>query len=372
MSDYVDTSNIITLGRHVMRKRVKLEDIAKVVGISKMAVSLALRDHPSISEKTTKKVKKVAEELGYVPNRLAQSLVKGKSNTLAMMRSGPLQDEYQNQILRGAIPYAMSRGYTIFVGPMAQPQLESMYIEKYKNMMVDGFLGFHSITDNRINSENYQQLKDEGIPFVLYTKYFPDMETDYVVCNDFLGGYMMTKHLIELGHKEIGFVYGDLLFHSSEVQERIRGFQYAMEEHGIPYNSDSYIPFHLHFHTKTTEDILTVNETFTKQLTSEKRPTALFVCNDIAASSVYIALKKLGLSIPEDISIGGYEGVYLGSIIDPPLTTIATPIEEIGEQACKILIDKLEGIIPSSTFVKVKLDPKLQVRNSTAPPKLIT
>src|SRR5690606_15520687 len=192
--------------RHVMRKRVKLEDIAKVVGISKMAVSLALRDHPSISEKTTKNVKKVAEKLGYVPNRLAQSLVKVKSNTLAMLMSGTLHDDYQNQILRGAIPYAMSRGYTIFVGPMAQPQLESMYIEKYKNMMVDGFLGFHSITDNRINSENYQKLKDEGIPFVLYTKYFPDMETDYVVCNDFLGGYMMTKHLIELGHKEIGFV----------------------------------------------------------------------------------------------------------------------------------------------------------------------
>lgn len=348
-----------------MKKRVNLEDIAKVVGISKMAVSLAMRGDRSISAETTSKVKAVAREMGYVPNRMAQSLVKGKSNTIALLISGPFHDDYQNQIIRGAIPYAMKRGYTIFVGPMARSGLESSYIEKYKHMMVDGFLAFPSK-----NSINYAKLKEEGVPFVLYTKYFADLTCDYVVCNDFKGGYMMTRHLLDLGHTRIGFVFDDKLKQSSEVLERIRGFRQALNESGIAAGDEALIPFRLHYHAElmSYEHILQDNTEFADRMKSENRPTALFVCNDITASSVYIALKKIGLSIPGDVSLGGYEGVYLGSIIDPSLTTVASPIQEMGEKACQVLIDKIEGVIPESETVQVQIDPKLLIRNSTGRP----
>jgi LacI family transcriptional regulator len=351
-----------------MKKRVKLEDIANVVGVTKMAVSLAMRGDRSISEETTKKIQTVARELGYIPNRIAQNLVKGKSNTIALLISAPLHDDYQNQILNGAIPYAMKRGYTISVGPMARPGLEESYIEKYKNMMVDGFLAFHSL-----DNTNYKKLKEDGIPFVLYTKYFEDLSSDYVVCDDEKGGYLMTKHLIELGHRRVGFVYDSLLNHSSEVLNRIKGYRTAMDVHGLSYHDIPLIPFHLHYHANnmSSEDILRRNPQFEERMNAPDRPSALFVCNDITASSVYIALKKMGLKIPQDISVGGYEGVYLGSIMDPPLTTMATSIKKIGEQACQTLIDKIEGIIPDSTLVQISIDPKLLVRGSASPPSLI-
>jgi LacI family transcriptional regulator len=324
-----------------------------------------MREDRSISEETTRRVHNVAKELGYIPNRMAQSLVKGKSNTIALLISAPLHDDYQNQILRGAIPYAMQRGYTIFVGPVERPKLEETYIDKYKNMMVDGFLSFPPL-----ESTNYRKMKEEGTPFVLYTKYFHDLDCDHVVCNDRKGGNMMTKHLLELGHKRIGFVYDSILEQSSEVLERIDGFRGALSEYGIEFDRSHLIPFNLHYHVDNMsyENILKDNPEFAERMTREDRPTALFVCNDITASSVYIALKKIGLRIPDDVSVGGYEGVYLGSIMDPPLTTIASPIQEMGEKACKTLIDKIEGIMPESPSVQIKIDPKLLVRGSTSGP----
>jgi LacI family transcriptional regulator len=346
-----------------MKKRVKLEDIAKVVGVSKMAVSLALRGDRSIGLVTAEKIRTIAKEMGYIPNRMAQNLIKGKSNTLALLISAPLHDDYQNQFIRGAVTYAMKRGYTIFVAPMIDHELESSYIEKYKNMMVDGFLTFHSS-----NSANYLNLKQEGIPFVLYTKYFHDLDCDYVVCDDSKGDYMITSHLIGLGHTRIGFVYDIRLKNSSEILDRIRGFRQALADSGIPYTDNALIPFELHYHSEfmNVEHILQNNSEFTDRMKSDARPTALFVCNDISASSVYIAIKQLGLRIPEDVSIGGYEGVYLGSIMDPDLTTIATPIVEMGTKACQLLIDKIEGKISPSDTVHIKLEPQLINRNSTS------
>lgn len=346
-----------------MRKRVKLDDIAKIVGVSKMAVSLALRGDPSIGRATAKKIRNIAEEMGYIPNRMAQNLSKGKSNMIALLISGALHDDYQNQFIRGAVSYAMKRGYTISVAPMSENELESSYIEKYKNMMVDGFLTFHSS-----NSAIYQKLQQEHIPFVLYTKYFLDLDSDYVVCDDFIGGFKITSHLLGLGHSRIGFVYDIRLKNSSEVLNRIRGFRQALSDSGIPFTDDLLIPFSLHYDTEdmNIEHILQNNQEFTEQMKSSDRPTALFVCNDISASSVYMALKQLNLRIPEDVSVGGYEGVYIGSIMDPSLTTMATPIVEMGTRACELLIDKIEGKIPLSEMVHIKLEPHLINRNSTS------
>ncbi|TDF88913.1 LacI family DNA-binding transcriptional regulator [Paenibacillus piri] len=346
-----------------MKKRVTLEHIAQAVGVSKMAVSLAMRGDRSIGRETAEKIKATAREMGYVPNRMAQNLVKGKSHTIALLISAPLHDDYQNQIISGAVPYAMKRGYTLFVAPMSHHEMEGAYIEKYNHMMVDGFLAFHSL-----NSVNYRKLKQEGVPFVLYTKYFHDLDCDYVVGDDFQGGFRMTRHLIGLGHTNIGFVYDGRLRQSSEIAERIRGFRHALKKSGIPYSDDLLLPFELHYHAEemTAAHLLRTNPEFTERMSLASRPTALFVCNDITASSVYLALKRLGLNIPEDVSVGGYEGVYLGSIMDPELTTVATPIADMGRKACELLIDKIEGKVAPNETVHIKLEPQLVIRHSTA------
>jgi DNA-binding LacI/PurR family transcriptional regulator len=347
-----------------MKKRVTLTDIAQVVGLSKMAVSLALREDVSVSKDTIHRVKEVAAQLNYTPNRFAQGLVNGRSHTLALLLGGSLHDDYQNQIIRGAIPYAIEKGYTLSIAPAeCDTRLESYYINKYQNMMVDGFLAFHCRS-----VEPYKQLKKIGTPFVLYTKYFDELNCDYVVCNDFSGGYSMTKHLLELGHRNIAFIYDDYLKNSSEVVNRKRGYWAALEEFGIAPEKTQQIPFDFDFRAdqSDTNAHLQKNRMFHETMLGKNRPTALFVCNDILASSVYIVLKMLGLNIPRDISVAGYEGVYLGQILDPPLTTVKSPIQEIGRRACQLLIDKIEGITTKSETVQIKLEPTLEIRASTA------
>lgn len=345
-----------------IKKRVKLEDIAKIAGVTKMTVSLALRGDSSISDSTSKKVKEIAVELGYIPNRMAQGLNTGRSHTIGLLIGGYLHDDYQNQFIKGAIPYAMERGYTISIGPSeCDNQLEKSLIDKYNNMMVDGFLAFHCN-----NVETYKELQNLNKPFVLYTKYFKNFDADHVICHNFNGGYSMTKHLIDLGHRRIAFVYDTQLESSSEVVDRKRGYTEALKDHGLQIDERLFTPFNLsNYNNTNSKTILAENEQFIDCLNQVDRPTALFVCNDITASFVYIIVKKLNLSIPQDISIGGFEGVYLGSIIDPPLTTISTPIVEMGRKACEILIDKIEGKIQLSEKVKIQLEPELLIREST-------
>lgn len=346
-----------------IKKRVKLEDIAKIAGVSKMTVSLALRDDASISISTAKKIKEIAANLGYIPNRMAQGLNTGRSHTIGLLIGGYLHDDYQNQFIKGAIPYAMEKGYTISIGPAeCDSKVEQSLIKKYTNMMVDGFLAFHC---NEI--QTYKELQKTNIPFVFYTKYFEELDADHVVCNDVKGGYQMTKHLIDLGHKKIAFIYDSHLKSSSEVINRKRGYIEALEQSGLKVDEGLFVPFNLSNYNNTDPNaILAENSQFIDCLNQKEGPTALFVCNDITTSFVYIVVKKLNLAIPKDISIGGYEGVYVGSIIDPPLTTVATPIEEMGRKACEILINKIEGKIPQSEKIKVQVEPELLIKESTA------
>ena len=344
-----------------MKNRIRLEDIAKKAGVSKMSVSLALRNDPSISKETIKSIKKIADSMGYVPNKIAQSLVSGKSNTLAAIVGGNLHDDYHNQFLRGAIDYAISRGYTLTVGLTENDKkLEADIIEKFRQMMIDGYLIFHSG-----DSSNYKQLVEEQIPFVMYTKYFESLDCDYVICDDVRGGYLMTKHFIELGHKNIAFVYDIELEKSSEVVNRKKGYLKALEEHGMEYINEMIIPYHYNHYSFDNSNPEETNSELVECLKSGKAPTAIFVCNDVVTSAFYITMKSMGYKIPEDISIGGYEGIYLGTILDPPLTTISTPIREMGTRACERLIDKIEGKMQMNDISKVLLEPKLTIRNST-------
>lgn len=341
-----------------MKNRIKLDDIAKKVGVSKMTVSLALRGDTSISTETVNTIKRVAAELGYTPNRIAKSLAQGRTYTIAVIVGGMLHDDYHNQFLRGAIGYAMEHGYTMTIGLVeGGSRHEASLIEKYRQMMVDGFLAFHCG-----DSENYRMLQKSQIPFVLYTKYFHDLDCDYVVCDDFKGGYMMAKYLISLGHKSIGFVFDKNLKNSSEVINRINGYKQAIIDAGGVFNTEMLLPYNIYFDSANG---IKNNQELISALHKPDSPTALFVCNDVVTSSLYTLLKAIGMKIPEDVSVTGYEGVYLGTILDPPLTTVSTPINELGRTACKVLIDKIEGQIPIDEAQKISLEPVLLIRNST-------
>jgi DNA-binding LacI/PurR family transcriptional regulator len=295
--------------------------------------------------------------LNYIPNKIAKGLANGKSYTIAAIVGGAMHDDYHNQFLQGAIEYAISRGYMLTIGlTEGDIGIETEMLNKLRQIMVDGYLVFHCG-----DSKNIKLMKDDEIPFVMYTKYFEDIDSNYVVCDDVRGGYLMTNHFISQGHKRIAFVYDTGLEKSSEVLNRIKGYRKALEEHGIPFDSGLVLPYHYSFHV---EGFKTQNQALLQCLQSKDAPTGIFVCNDVVASAFYIAIKSLGYRIPDDFSIGGYEGVYLGDVLDPPLTTISSPIREMGKTASELLINIIEGKVHSDTTSKVCLEPELTVRKS--------
>ncbi|MCL2866553.1 MAG: LacI family transcriptional regulator [Clostridia bacterium] len=330
-----------------MKQRIRMEDIAKEIGVSKMCVSLALRGDPSISHEMRRRVHEVADSMGYIPNRIAKGLASGRTHTIAAIVGGDLHDGYHNQVLRAATEYALTRGYTLTIGLSGNTlhNEEEMYL-KFQQLMVEGFLAFHSL-----KSELYVKLLNQGVPYVLYTKYFSDLPSDYVVCDDEHGGFMMTHHLYELGHRRIGFVYDAVIQESSEIVNRIRGYRAALEACNLPFDPALLLPNRF--------------ESLKAVFSNEHRPTALFVCNDVIAAATYIDIKRLGFRIPEDVSVGGYEGVYLGALLDPPLTTISTPLADMGVLACKRLIDKIEDDSLQKVVVRISLEPALTIRKST-------
>jgi DNA-binding LacI/PurR family transcriptional regulator len=339
-----------------MKARIKLEHIAKEAGVSKMAVSLALRNDPSISVNKAQQIRDIAKRLGYVPNRIAQGLSSGRTYTIAAIVGGAMHDDYHNQFLRGATDYAINHGYTLTIGLNNRDQaLELEMIDKFQQMMVDGYLAFHSGS-----MDVYTRLKQQKIPFVLYTKYFKDLDSDYVVCNDAKGGNLLTKYFISQGHSRIAFLYDDSLAESSEVLGRIAGYRSALEQSRIGYDPTLVLPCYFCY---SIHEFKTRNQAVISLL-SDNLPTAIFVCNDSCATAFYRTIKSLGFKIPEDISIGGYEGVYLGEILDPPLTTVSSPLIEMGKTACKLLIDKIEGTIPIDQISRIQMEPVLTIRDS--------
>jgi len=343
------------------KKRVSLSDIARITGVSKMTVSMALKDHPSISRETTIKIKEIAHNLGFVPNRLAKGLNDGRSYTIAIVVGGIL-DDYQEQFIRGIVKVAMKAGYTTAVALMNDEEAgEDFIIEKFNQMMVDGFISFHL---NHV--EPYERLLADHVPFVLYARNFPDMESDYVGADNHRGGYLMTEHFIHLGHTRLAYIYPTSMTNSSDILERQQGCLQALLDHHLP--APLVIPFELDF---TYPIDLTRNQALLHALRDDSRPTALFVANDMTAANVYMVVKALHLRIPEDISIGGFEGLLAGKLITPPLTTVITPVMQMGEAACTMLISKIEHQIEYTNFQSVRLSPSLDVRCSTAPPPVL-
>lgn len=344
-----------------MKQRIRLIDIAEKAGVSKMCVSLALRNDPSISQETRNVIHDIAQEMGYVPNRIAKGLSKGRTYTIAAIVGGELHDDYHNQFLKGATDYAISKGYTLTIAlTEGDKKIEAELIKKYYEMSIEGYLIFHSG-----DSTNCEFMQAQDIPFVLYTKYFKNLNYSHVVCDDVLGGSMITNYLTGMGHRRVAYVYDHGLAGSSEVLNRLEGYKKALDEAGIPFDEKLVIPYDYSYPLET-EGITGENKVLMNCLHSDDRPTAIFVCNDVVASSVLAELKLWGYHVPEDISIAGYEGIYMGAVLDPPLTTVSSPIREMGKEACRILIKKIEGKIPGEEPVKISMEPKLTIRRSVA------
>ena len=328
--------------------RVTMEDIAEKAGVSINTVSRALNDKPDINGGTKEEILKIAEELNYQPNRFAKGLRSSQTSTLGVIVADIL-NPFFSALLKGIEKAARKEGYSIIVQDTDEKYAnEQSAIQTVLAEQVDGLL----ISPVQTNEQTIVDLQQSGLPFVLLGRYFKDLDTNFIVTDDVQGATAAIDHLVELGHEQIAIVNGPS--HISSSQERLKGYRKAMAHHGL------VTPENFIFH-----DTVTIEQGYEngKRLLSQSNlPTAVFCYSDFVALGVINAAKDMGLRIPKELAVVGYDDIFFSTYLEVPLTTVRIPKYELGKKSFQILKGVLEN---KKHKTKLKLPVELIKREST-------
>lgn len=315
-----------------MAKAVKLADIAEVVGVSIVTVSKALAGKSGVSEEMREKIKKTADELGYRPLSAVKPGRTGATGNIGVLIPERFLDQtsFYWELYQRILSSLTSRGWYAILEIL---KLEAEKMNALPMMMqdrkVDGVIAMGQSVD--AYAEFLQ--KNTTVPLVFLDFYNGGNIYDSVISDSYYGSYILTNHVIEMGHREIGFV-GTVLSTSS-ITDRYFGYCKAMKEHGLPIHEEWIIPDRM-----TEIQLVTAEVGFEMP---EKLPTA-FVCNcDIVAYMVIKKLKERGLRVPEDISVTGYDNFSYPDPSNLPLTTYDVGMQRMAETSVETIIKKIYG-----------------------------
>jgi len=327
---------------------VTIKDVAKRAGVSTSTVSRALSGNIPVSEETKKKVMKAVKELNYQPNVLAKGLKLGRSKTLGLLIPN-VRDLVFPAAIRGIEDTANKYGYTVVLCNTDEDiEREKIYINSLRRRLIDGFI----ISTARPGHKHLLELNNEGFPMVFLIRRIKG-NFDAVTADNFQGAYDATKYLLSRGLKNIAFVNGslDILLY----RERFKGYKKALEEANIPLNNDIVI-----HNVYGWEDGYKAMATLLEQ---KLKVDAVFATSDPKAIGVIRAIKDYGLSVPDDISVMGFDDLDMVALLDPPLTTVSQPFYDMGVEACERLI-RLIGVKRKPRPLIKALPCKLIIRNS--------
>jgi LacI family transcriptional regulator len=287
--------------------------------------------------------------LNYHPSMIATALTGKQTFTLGLLVPD-ISNPYFAELARAIEDQGHHMGYSVVI---CSTDNKDERVENYINLLlkksVDGII----IGTGVDNQELVQHLLNRKIPVALISREMPDIPVHTVVVDDVLGGRLAAEHLLELGHTRIGVLAEDLKVISS--RNRVRGFRQALSEHGLPFREeDATICDYQIGHGK---------QAALELLSSPDRPTALFCCNDLLAIGAIQAAKELGLKVPGELSVVGFDNTILATVTDPQLTTVAQPIEQMGKQAVNLLMQ--DFVEYQSMKNRIVVLPELVVRQST-------
>ena len=317
-----------------------MKELAKQIGVSPATVSLALQEDSRVALKTRERVKELAEKLNYIPNRIGQSLRIQRSYTIGCFISS-VTDSFYGEIVDGIGEIASDNGYGLLMVMTKTPgEISAQQARFFKEKQVDGIIvaGHYSKS-----SQILLDFEEAGIPVVMCSdRSFSDV-IPFVITDDYKGGAIIAEYLLGLGHKRLAYCFG-----VSENDLRYSGAKYTMER----YRQE--VPDFC----KTEEDLIEL-------MNSSKAPTGIICYSDDHAIKVKNILETMSLQIPNDISITGYNDVWLAGLKEFSFTTMAQERKYIGKRSTELLLDRIEGKEVKSEY----LEPRLVIRNSTAPPR---
>ncbi|NMP30282.1 LacI family transcriptional regulator [Thalassotalea sp. M1531] len=334
--------------------KATINDVAKQAGVSIKTVSRVMNNEPSVRQPTRDKVMAAVEALNYQPNLAARNLAGTKAYSVAFVYDNP-NAYYVIDMQNGILSACKKQGFELVIHPCDSTKPD--IIEEITNMVKKSRIAGLVLTPPFSESPEFvEQIKalDVSIVRIMSGDKAPDNITPCVMVNDHDAAYSITEHLINLGHKDIGFIAGGME-HKSTI-ERLNGYKDALTSNGIDIN-EALI--------KSGEYSFESGVDGAKALLSQaSKPTAIFSCNDEIAAGALFASRLMGIAIPEQLSIAGFENSPFSRQTWPKLTTAHQPNQAIAENAANLLIAHTRK--QTKAIEDKQYTPELVVRDSTA------
>lgn len=338
---------------------VTIKDIAKVTGVSCTTVSNVIHGRSSrVSPITVKKINRAIQELGYVPNMSARTLISSSSRVIAYINHiGPtqdpeIQDPFQSSIINTVEAMLRQNGYYMMLRAIDEPDDLLSFLRTWS---IDGLI-FTGVFLDRF----YDVVKNLKIPMVLIDSYIKQPDVSNIGLDDFQGSFDATAYLLQHGHRKISFASPSIR-DGGVLKERFLGYKTALAEYGVPFDQTLIIEHEMDYHSSRQAGI---------EIASLPDVTAVVVTADIMAAGIMTGIREYGKRIPEDISIIGFDDIEISRLTTPALTTIHQDIQKKGKLAVHTLLQLLDtpNAAPTSISLPTRLIERESVRQLKEPP----
>ncbi len=329
-----------------------IKDVAALAGVSFTTVSHVLNNTRPVSADARARVLAAVDEIGYFPSAVARSLRRSETKIVGVLVPN-VRNPFFAELVVGVEACCRQAGYSVFLcNSDNDPKHQQAYMRTLLEKRIDGLL-LSSAGDTETLAATFRHA---SVPVVTVDRLVPGARADRVSVNNQLGALEAVRHLLALGHRRIGCVSGPAEF--EVTQERVAGWRTALQEAGIEPRPDWLVE----------SDFSTAGgyEAVKALLRRQPELTAVFTGNDLMAMGALRAAAELGLSVPSQLSVVGFDAIELGSYIYPAITSVGCSIRDLGREAGRALIERIEN--PQAPFKDLQLTPQLVLRESTAAP----
>ncbi len=335
-----------------MAKKVTIYDIAEKLNIAAATVSRALNDNPKISDATKKLVMETAEKMNYRQNRLAIALKSGKTNNVGVIVPR-VNTNFFGSVIRGIEDELNASGYQVIICQTHNDEeKEADNVESLLNSQVDAIF----MSTSSRNTDTFDKILKKKIPLIFFDRKKTMDNVSSVTIDDFAGGYIATKHLIDQGCKKIAHVStGDL---NIEIfRERFAGYKQALYDNNIPFNEEYVLT--------TKSNIEDGREAVKKLFSLKNKPDAIFSASDFVALGAIKELQEMKIKVPKDVAIVGFSNEPFTNFLELSISTVDQFPLEMGRMTARVFLTQTDMTDLDKIQKKVVIEPKLIVRKSS-------
>lgn len=330
-------------------KRATIHDVARLAGVSIKTVSRVYNDEPNVRDTIRERVKEAGAELRYRPNAAARNLVERRSHLIGLFFENP-SHSYVTELQVGALDRLRGTRYRLLIFPVEnRADIRGSLIETAHASGLDGIIVTPPMSDD---PEILQELIASAMPFARVAGDFNVHPTDSVAIDDEAATLDLMKYLLDMGHRRIAIVIGDLTHRSA--QQRLEGYRRMLDEAGIDHNPDYEFEGGFSFSSGLAAG--------RKLLSLQNRPTAIFASNDDMAAAVLQIAYDYKIDVPAELTVVGFDDSAIASMVSPQITTVRQPIREMTRDAVDMLLHQIDT---NNTSPSRHIEYKLIIRQSS-------